>query len=169
VDLILSSHPSAGFELPLPASWIQIEAPNDLPLPDLDPDARDAEIALVAVQPDGGQPLPAVLVVASEPIAATTQLDPWVDTNLDELRRSVNRLFVVDAEPVQVDGLPGWRTLTQYAVEDIGAVTLERWLLLAGRRGWTISAVTGTLEYPEIAEATSAAVAGFRLVAHGAP
>lgn len=163
MDLSLYCHPSAGFELPLPASWTPIEAPSDVPVPDLDPDARDAEIALVAVQPDGGQPLPAVLVVASEPIAATTQLDLSVDTSLDELRRSVNRLFLVDAEPVEVGGLPGWRTLSQYAVEDIGAVTLERWLLLGGRRGWTISAATGTLEYPEIVEATSAAIAGFRL------
>jgi len=167
--LITYRDPSAGFELPLPETWELLEGPSGH-FPEItDPEGRGPAIALIAVAPEGGEPFRPVLVVASEPHTGDVELDGWVDAELERLRRSVNRLFVIDAEPVEIGGTAGWRTLAQHAVEGVGAVTLERWLLLDPSRGWTITAASGTLEYAATADILSTAARGFRLVGEPVP
>ena len=118
----------------------------------------------MAVGPGPFEQSPPTVIVAVEDVVAGVGLDEWVDAGLESLRRSTERLYLVDAEPVEVDGAPGWRLLAHHAVEGIGGVTLERWAFLHGGSGWVVSASAPTLGYEDVADVGREAASGFRLL-----
>ena len=101
--------------------------------------------------------------MAAEP--AELDLDEWVDGMLERLASAVSRLRLIDAEPTELGGAPGWRLLIHQAVEGTGAVTMERWSALAEGTAWTLSASLPTLAYDSAAAELARTAASFRLAA----
>lgn len=129
-------HPELGFSLPLFADW---EATEDVP-----------GCALVAVEPERGPHFRANVVVTVEEAGAAGDLEEWVDRQVEGLRRSLVRPWLLDRETTEVGGRPAVRVLAHHYVSE-HAVTLEQWTLLAGDHSLVLTASCDTLEYDEFA------------------
>jgi hypothetical protein len=144
--LEVQRHDEAGFELPVPAGWEV---------------ARDTEgCALIAVEPPRAEPhLRANVVVTLEQL----EDDGWEERSLAALRESLNRLRLIDDEPVEVGGVPGRRVLSHYVHRAFGGVNLEQWLVRRGDRGYVVSCSTAALEYDDLWDVMTAVGEGLRL------
>jgi hypothetical protein len=144
--LELQRHEDAGFELPIPAGWEVV---------------RDREgCALIAVELPRAEPhLRASIVVTLELL----EDEGWEDRSLAALRESLNRLRVIDDEPVEVGGVAGRRVLSHYVHRAFGGVNLEQWLVRRGDRGYVVSCSTAALEYDDLWDLMTAAGEGLRL------
>jgi hypothetical protein len=140
-------HSVAPFEIPVPSGW---ELTEDEP-----------GCALVVVEPPRAEPhLRASVVVTIEELAEDEDLDAWARRSLAALEESVNRLRVIDEEPVQIAGRPARRALSHYAHREYGGVNLEQWLLAVGGLGYVVSCSTAALEYDDLHELLYAVAGG---------
>jgi hypothetical protein len=143
-------HPSAGFELPLPRGWEQTENTHGC--------------AVISVEPPREEPhFRANIVVTVEPLGAGAELDSWAERSLDALRDSLDRLRVIDLEPVELGGLSARRALTHYLHDRFGGVNLEQWSLAHGEHGYVVSCSTAALEYDDLWPLTNAVAEGLRV------
>jgi hypothetical protein len=145
--LVTYRHPTAGFSLPLPQGWEQVE---------------DAEgIALIAIEPERPPWFRANLVVTIERVGAEMDVSSWTEAGQELLEQTLQRPLMLDVEQVEIGGRPARRVLVHHATET-GAVTMEQWALTEGALGYTITASVGTLEYDDLADLFATAAAGFR-------
>lgn len=145
--LEIHRHPSAGFEIPVPAGWERTEDEDGC--------------ALIAVEPARAEPhLRASVVVTVELLR--DDLDAWAERSITALGESLNRLRVIDEDVVEVGGRPARRVLSHYVHRRFGGVCLEQWLVAAGERGYVVSCSTAALEYDDLWDLMSAIGEGLR-------
>jgi hypothetical protein len=143
-------HPSAGFELPLPAEWERAENVQGC--------------ALVAVEPPREDPhFRANVVVTIEQLEQDDQLEPWAERSLDALRESLDRLRVIDLDASEVGGLSARRALTHYLHGQFGGINLEQWSLVHCGLGFVVSCSTAALEYDDLWLLTNTVAEGLRV------
>jgi hypothetical protein len=143
-------HPTAAFELPLPAGWERSENVHGC--------------ALIAVEPPRDDPhFRANVVVTVERLE--TELEGWAERSLDALRDSLDRLRVIDLDSVEVSGLSARRALTHYLHDSYGGVNLEQWSLVHGGFGYVVSCSTAALEYDDLWALTNGVAEGLRVSA----
>ena len=104
------------------------------------------------------------MTVEVEDVDANAALDEWVDASLETMRRSTGRMFIIDAEPVELKAVPGWRLLVHSVIEEVGSVTMERRAYLHRGQGWVVSAAADTLDYWKHAAVMEEVTCGFRLL-----
>jgi hypothetical protein len=142
-------HPALGFSIALPPG---AEVLDDVPL-----------AALVAVEPQSREDgFRASLVVTVEELRAqdADDVERYADASIAALDAALTDFRLIDREPVPLDGAPAIRLLAHHAVAG-QAVTLEQWQLVAGGRGYTLTASCWTLDYDELAGAFAASAATF--------
>lgn len=142
-------HPITGFELPLPEGWERTE--NTL------------GCALVVVEPPRDPYFRANVVVTVERLEYGEGPQSWAERSLQALRGSLNRVRVIDVEPVRLDGGPGRRVLVHYVHDGYGGVNLEQWSRAAHGLGYVVSCSTAALEYDDLWDLTSSIATGLRL------
>jgi DNA primase len=143
-------HPSAAFELPLPAGWEHAE--------DVD------GCALIAVEPARDDPhFRANVVVTIERLGRDAELEPWAERSLDALRASLERLRVIDLDTTEISGLPARRALTHYVHGQFGGINLEQWSLVHGGLGFVVSCSTAALGYDDLWLLTNTVAEGLRV------
>lgn len=147
MELRAHRHSTVGFSLPLPAGW---EAAENL-----------HGTALIAVEPPRPPYFRANLNVTIEEAPAGAELDDWVRRSLGQLDRVTDRLYLIDREPTEVDGLPAIRSLSHHVDPEHGGLALEQWTLLAGPYAYVVSASTTAAEYDERHEFMSRVAEGF--------
>ncbi len=137
-------HPSLGFSLELPPGT---EVLDGFPA-----------AALVAAEPfDPAAAFRANLVVTVEELVGADSVGAYTDASLAVQAAALVDFRLIDREPVTVGEDEGTRTLAHHDV-DGQAVVLEQWRLIAGNRGYTLTASCWTLDYDVLADvfATSA-------------
>jgi hypothetical protein len=140
-------HPTAGFSLPLPQAWEQVE---------------DAEgVALIAVEPERPPWFRANLVVTIERLGADLDLSRWTEAGRGLLVQTLQRPLLLDLDQTEIGGRPARRALVHHTAET-GAVTMEQWTLTEATLGYTVTASVGTLEYDDLADLFATVAAGFR-------
>jgi len=119
--------------------------------------------ALVAVEPAASEDaFRANLVVTVEELPGEYASDPerYTDASVAAQAATLAGFHLIDREPVALDGGPATRLLAHHDV-DGQAVTLEQWQLVAGGRGYTLTASCWTLDYDALADAFAASAATF--------
>ena len=148
-ELEVYRHSVVGFEIPLPTGWKLSEEQDGC--------------ALVAVEPPREEPhLRASVVVTIEAPAVEQTFDEWTERSVTALQDSLNRLRIIDDEPVEIAGAPARRVLSHYVHPQFGGVNLEQWLLAHGGLGYTISCSSAALEYDDVHEVMSAIAEGVK-------
>ncbi len=142
-------HPDLGFSVALPPG---AEVLDDVPF-----------AALVAVEPDASEDaFRANLVVTVEELPGEYAEDPegYADASVAAQAATLAGFRLIDREPVALDGGPAIRLLAHHDVAG-QAVTLEQWQLVAGGRGYTLTASCWTLDYDALADAFAASARTF--------
>ena len=142
-------HPDLGFSIALPPATEVLE---DVPF-----------AALVAVEPDvSDDAFRANLVVTVEDLGDEYAEDPerYADASVAAQAATLAGFRLIDREPVLLEGRPTIRLLAHHDVAG-QAVTLEQWQLVAGGRGYTLTASCWTLDYDALADAFAASAATF--------
>jgi hypothetical protein len=142
-------HPGLGFSIALPPG---AEVLDGVPF-----------VALVAVEPDVSEDaFRANLVVTVEELPGEFAGDPerYADASVAALAATLAGFHLIDREPVALEGGPAIRLLAHHDVAG-QAVTLEQWQLVAGERGYTLTASCWTLDYAALADAFAASAATF--------
>lgn len=130
-------HREAGFSLPLPADWDQLE---------------DAEpgVALIAVEPEH-RGFRANVVVTIEDLPAGFDVEAWQAGAEEQLPSALQGYLLLDRESVEVAGRRAVRRLAHHALPGRGSITMEQWAVVRDGQGLTLTASAGTLEYDGLA------------------
>ena len=138
-----------GIQLTYPPDWSLLRGALGSLLavraPDPSPDGFQANVTVVD-RPGAGEDLDAILAV-----------------QLGELGCFTDAL-VLDAEITDLAGRPATRVLIAHRSDDF-ELTLDQWIVPAGRRILTVSATSATAHHAEACEALDAIVASFTI--HG--
>jgi len=143
-------HPSAAFELPLPAEWERAENVEGCALLAVEPPREDSHFR-------------ANVVVTIEQLEQGAELEQWAERSLAALRESLDRLRVIDLDASEIGGLPARRALTHYLHGEFGGVNLEQWSLADGGLGFVVSCSTAALEYDDLWLLTNTVAEGLRV------
>lgn len=142
-------HGEAGFMLPVPASWEVTENVQGC--------------AFVAVEPvSEHRYFAANIVVTVERLQAGESMDAWMQRARSDLAQSLNRLWTIDTEDTEIDGLPAWRVLTHY-LHSGGGVNLEQWSVARGEWGYVVSCSMSALDYDRLADVMAHTAEGLRI------
>jgi hypothetical protein len=140
-------HHAAGFSLSLPADWEPAEDPRP-------------GVALVAVAPEAAG-FRANVVVTVEQLPPGLDLEAWQAGADDLLRDALTDYILIDRERMDLDGRDVIRRLAHHAGADNGAITLEQWAFVEGRRGFTLTGSVATPEYDGMADTFAEIAWGF--------
>lgn len=139
-------HPELGFTIVLPAGS-EIAAPEPgVALAAYDVGVEEGDFATN-------------LVVTVHPVDPAVDLGAFVDASLAEQGERLVGFQLLDRVDDDLGG-PAVRTLAHH---DHGgwAVTIEQWWLLAGGRGYTVTASADTLDWDAVADALDDAARSF--------
>lgn len=142
-------HPGTGCVVPMPPGWDRLEDPQP-------------GVAVIAREPEAPAGFRANLVVTVDELPDGLDLDGWQADSDRMLREELRNYYLLDREQMRLAGRPAVRRLAHHAASDTGPVTMEQWAMVAGSKGFTLTASVATLAYDSLADVFAEIARQFR-------
>lgn len=140
-------HAREGFTLVLPDGW---HAQEDV-----------ASVALVAAEPEGAHPAFRANLTVTVERAGGLDAEGLTDASLAAQERALESFQLIDRTTAQLAGGSGTRTLGHHDMQG-RAIVIEQWRLVAGDRGYGVTASCWALDYDDLADVFAAAAETLR-------